>query len=55
MCENPAVKKKKCRKPSRYVSTFRLSRQLGIKPTIETVKKLKMAQQEMARNKYSDP
>ena len=32
-----------------------LSRKLGIKPTIETVKKLEMAQQEMARNKSSDP
>ena len=32
-----------------------LSRKLGIKPTIETVKKLEMAQQEMARKKSSDP
>ena len=32
-----------------------LSRKLGIKPTIETVKKLEMAQQEMARKKSCDP
>ena len=32
-----------------------LSKKLGLKPTIETVKRLEMAQQEMARKKSSDP
>ena len=38
-----------------FSAAMNLSRKLGIKPTIETVKKLEMAQQEMARKKSSDP
>ena len=38
-----------------FGAAMNLSRKLGIKPTIETVKKLEMAQQEMARKKSSDP